>query len=143
MTGYDDTYVGDAPDIGAYEFGGNYWIPGAVKVESDDPEQSTDPTASTQPEQPTESTEQPTESTSGSTSATDPTKPAVLYGDVNGDEQVDSRDSLRLRQYIAKYPVTLDQVAADVNADGKINSRDSLLLRQCIAKYDVTLGPKE
>ncbi len=143
MTGYDDTYVGDAPDIGAYEFGGNYWIPGAVKVESDDPEQSTDPTASTQPEQPTESTEQPTESTSGSTSATDPTEPAVLYGDVNGDEQVDSRDSLRLRQYIAKYPVTLDQVAADVNADGKINSRDSLLLRQCIAKYDVTLGPKE
>ena len=67
----------------------------------------------------------------------------VVYGDVNGDNEINAKDSLALRQYIAKYEVAdFDAQAADVNADGKINSRDSLLLRQYIAKYNVVLGPQ-
>jgi len=68
--------------------------------------------------------------------------PTVLYGDANGDGKIDAKDVILLRQYIAKYDVTLDLDAADVNADGKIDAKDVILLRQYIAKYDVHLGPQ-
>ena len=65
----------------------------------------------------------------------------VVYGDCNDDQEVNSKDSLLLRQYIAKYDATINEEAADVVYDGKINSKDSLVLRQYIANYDVALGP--
>ncbi len=68
--------------------------------------------------------------------------PEIEYGNVNGDTGIDAKDSLLLRQYIARFDVQIDEAAADVNADGKINSKDSLLLRQYIAQYNVTLGPQ-
>ena len=66
----------------------------------------------------------------------------ILYGDVNGDGKINTKDVILLRQYIAKYDVdSIDLSAADVNGDGKINTKDVILLRQYIAKYDVILGP--
>jgi hypothetical protein len=32
MPGLTDSYIGDAPDIGAYEYGGINWIPGYVAI---------------------------------------------------------------------------------------------------------------
>ncbi len=65
----------------------------------------------------------------------------ILYGNCNDDKEIDLKDSLVLRQYIAKYDVTINEEAADVVYDGKINSKDSLVLRQYLAEYDVVLGP--
>ena len=36
IPGYTDGYVGSAPDVGAYEYGGTYWIPGA-RLENNPP----------------------------------------------------------------------------------------------------------
>ncbi len=61
-------------------------------------------------------------------------------GDVNSDLSINAKDSLLLRQYNARFDVTLDTSIADVYQDGKVNGKDSLRLRQYIAGYDVTLG---
>ncbi len=64
-----------------------------------------------------------------------------IPGDANGDGNVNGRDVLLLRQYLAGgYDVTIDEGACDVNNDGKVNARDVLLLRQYLAGgYDVEL----
>ncbi len=79
----------------------------------------------------------PTESTASSTEPADDETP---YGDLNGDQAINSRDSLLLRQFVANYAVQINEAAADVYKNGKIDLKDSLLLRQYIAKYDVQLG---
>lgn len=59
----------------------------------------------------------------------------ILYGDVNGDGNLNSRDSLLLRRYLGSL-VSLDQLNfenSDIDGDGKINSRDSLALRLLLA----------
>ena len=60
----------------------------------------------------------------------------VNGGDVNKDGKINGKDALLLRQYIARFPVTLDQNAADLTEDGKVNSRDSLLLRQYVVQCE-------
>ena len=65
----------------------------------------------------------------------------IHYGDANGDGTVNNRDVALLQQYINKWDVTLDEVAADANGDGTVNNRDVALLQQYINKWDVTLGP--
>ena len=67
----------------------------------------------------------------------------VLYGDANGDGEIDSRDIALLQQYNLGWDVTLDEVAADANGDGEIDSRDIALLQQYNLGWDVTLGPDE
>jgi hypothetical protein len=32
IEGVTDRYVGSAPDIGAYEYGGSEWIPGYINI---------------------------------------------------------------------------------------------------------------
>ena len=64
---------------------------------------------------------------------------AVMYGDVNGDSDINMKDVLLLRKYISKMDVTIDPVAADVNGDGDINMKDVLLIRKFIAGWDVLL----
>jgi Cohesin domain. len=65
----------------------------------------------------------------------------IMYGDVNGDGKVDTKDITLLRQYVADWDVTIDLDAADVNGDGKVDTKDITLLRQYVADWDVTLGP--
>lgn len=64
----------------------------------------------------------------------------ILYGDVNGDDEVDSLDALA----ILEHEVYLEQLnqevlpAADVNGDGKVDSLDALE----ILEYEVGLIPE-
>ena len=70
-------------------------------------------------------------------------KNAVVYGDINGDGDVNNRDLALLQQFINGWDVEIDEVAADVNDDGDINNRDLALVQQYINGWDVTLGPDE
>lgn len=68
------------------------------------------------------------------------TAPQIKYGDVTGDGNIDAKDILRLRKYIARWDVEIDEAAADVTGDGKIDAKDILRLRKYIAHWDVVLG---
>ena len=57
----------------------------------------------------------------------------VLYGDANDDGEINMKDVLALRKYLAEIPVDLNWEASDANRDGKVNMKDVLLLRQYIA----------
>ena len=65
----------------------------------------------------------------------------VKYGDVNGDNLINGRDVIMLRQYLAGWAVSVDSTGADVDGSGRVNGLDMVLLRQYIAGWDVTLGP--
>ena len=67
---------------------------------------------------------------------------ATVYGDVNGDGNVNNRDLGILQQYLNDYEVTIDLEAADVTHDGKVNNRDLGLLQQYLNDWDVTLEPE-
>ena len=57
-----------------------------------------------------------------------------LMGDLNNDGNVNLKDVVILRRYIAGgWGVTLDEKAADINSDGTINLKDAVLLRRYIA----------
>ncbi|MGN0181555.1 MAG: leucine-rich repeat protein [Candidatus Ornithomonoglobus sp.] len=67
----------------------------------------------------------------------------ILYGDIFADGKINSKDLVKLKQYIALWNVTLDSAelkAADVFPDGKINAKDVVKLQQYIAGWDVKLG---
>lgn len=79
-----------------------------------------------------------------------------LYGDANGDNKVDLKDVVLLRQYMANYSYEVEassvevESSADANGDGKIDLKDVVLLRQYMANYvyseqasTVVLGPKK
>lgn len=68
------------------------------------------------------------------------------YGDVNADGEINGRDVIQLRKYMANfdYDTGLSTVevsaGADVNGDGEINGRDVILLRKYMANYDYDTG---
>ncbi len=66
----------------------------------------------------------------------------VVMGDIFEDGEVNSKDGLKLRQFLAEWAVNLserEKAAADVFKDGEINSKDGLKLRQFLAEWDVSL----
>ncbi len=63
-----------------------------------------------------------------------------IPGDINRDDVINTKDAVLLAQYLAKWDVEIDELAADCNADGVINTKDAVLLSQYLAKWDVTLG---
>ncbi|MBQ7565703.1 MAG: hypothetical protein IJT18_01165 [Oscillospiraceae bacterium] len=69
----------------------------------------------------------------------------VLIGDVNGDEKINTKDLLFMRQYFAGgYDVTPVLGAADLDGDGQIATKDLLMLRQYLAGgYGIVLNPEE
>ena len=77
------------------------------------------------PTEPTEPSENPTE--------VEPTAMDVQLGDANNDGDINMKDVLTLRKYIAGIEVEINEAAADANADGDINMKDVLLLRKFIA----------
>lgn len=62
-----------------------------------------------------------------------------LLGDVNGDGEVDSVDSLIVLKYSVGQDVTIILENADVNADGEIDSIDSLMILKYSVGQDVVL----
>lgn len=79
-----------------------------------------------------------------------------IYGDVNGDKVINTRDIVLLRKYVADKDIVTGEsdvevsFGADVNADGEINTRDIVLLRKYVAGIDpatgisdVEIGPKK
>ncbi|TYQ17724.1 UNVERIFIED_CONTAM: endoglucanase [Acetivibrio alkalicellulosi] len=70
------------------------------------------------------------------TTPTQPPQTNFKYGDINGDNVVDSTDYILLRRYILEiindFPQPNGRLAADVNNDGKIDSTDAILMRRYI-----------
>ena len=85
-------------------------------------------------------TKQPTTETSTLPTTEPTTQPVLLYGDVNGDGQVNATDALLvLKISVGRITATPQQeIAADVTGDGNINSSDALL----ILKYAVGRIPE-
>lgn len=57
-------------------------------------------------------------------------------GDVDGDFQVTTKDTILLFRYIAGWDVSIDSVALDVNGDNKINTKDAVELFRYAAGWD-------
>lgn len=57
---------------------------------------------------------------------------SVKYGDVNGDDNIDSTDCTLMKRLllriISEFPVSNGMIVADVNADQNVNSSDFTLL---------------
>ena len=69
-----------------------------------------------------------------------------VYGDVNGDGNVDGFDVIRLKKYLANYDYetqtsTVDiQPGADANGDNEVNGFDVIRLKKYLANYDYETG---
>ena len=64
----------------------------------------------------------------------------LMLGDVNGDGEINGKDSILLAQYMAEWDVEIVLANADVNGDGEVNGKDSILMAQYMAEWDVTFG---
>ena len=68
--------------------------------------------------------------------------PISVIGDVNGDGEVDARDSLRiLKNSVGTYDLNAEySEAGDLNGDGIIDSRDSLrVLKYSVNTYKIEI----
>lgn len=76
------------------------------------------------------------------------TTPAVIYGDINGDTEVNIKDAIMISQFLAETITLTDSQKACANvykADDQddsdnINIKDAILLSQFLADMDVELG---
>ena len=74
------------------------------------------------------------------TGPSDPTPPPenYVYGDVNGDGEVNSTDCTILKRYLLRrikdFPYEYGEKAGDVNGDGEVNSTDLSLLKRFILR---------
>ena len=66
----------------------------------------------------------------------DPT-PTVLLGDVDGSGEIDVRDGVRIKQYLAQMAVEINEANSDVNKSGEVDSTDSVLIMKKLAGMDV------
>jgi len=69
---------------------------------------------------------------------------SILYGDIFSDGVIDSRDVVKLAQYLAGWPSAVlseqERKAADTFVDGVIDSKDIVKLAQYLAGWPVNLG---
>ncbi len=70
------------------------------------------------------------------------TRAETLFGDLDGNKTVDSKDLLTLSLFLLdRTDVTAGQyMSADVSGDGEVDISDLALLRQYIMKEDIDLG---
>ncbi len=64
----------------------------------------------------------------------------IIYGDADGNGEIEVLDAALVQQYLAGYDVTLNEAAADADGNGEIEVLDAALIQQYLAGYDVTLG---
>ena len=75
-----------------------------------------------------------TETTATETTATETSATlSSIIGNVNGDGDINMKDVLVLRKFVASITVEIDLVAADVNGDGAVNMKDVLMMRKFVA----------
>ena len=86
----------------------------------------------TTPTEPTGTEVEPTE--------TEPTGGDKLLGDANDDGNVNMKDVLLIRKFLAGMSVTLNEQNADCNSDGTVNMKDVLMLRKYLAGLITELG---
>ncbi|MBQ4282890.1 MAG: dockerin type I repeat-containing protein, partial [Lachnospira sp.] len=68
-------------------------------------------------------------------------EPSFLYGDVNRDGKVDTKDAVMFKQYLAGMNIDMDLNAADVNIDNKVDTKDVVKLMKYLAGVNgVILG---
>ncbi|KHD35933.1 endoglucanase [Clostridium acetobutylicum] len=60
----------------------------------------------------------------------------VVVGDINGDGEVNGRDLMELRKYIAGKTTDINKDSADINGDGVINGRDLMELIRKISSVN-------
>ena len=58
---------------------------------------------------------------------------ALQYGDVTGDGNINMKDVLSLRKYLAELGETINTRSSDVNKDGSVNMKDVLIIRKFLA----------
>ena len=63
----------------------------------------------------------------------------ITLGDANSDGEINMKDVLTVRKYVAGLPVDIDTMLADANDDGMLNMKDVLTLRRYIASIDPSL----
>lgn len=64
----------------------------------------------------------------------------TLYGDVNGDGEIDERDAMAINKYIVGWNIEINLVAADTYKDGEIDERDSMNIKKLCVGWDIELG---
>ncbi|MBR5370992.1 MAG: leucine-rich repeat protein [Oscillospiraceae bacterium] len=75
-----------------------------------------------------------TTTTTTETTSTTNEESKTERGDINGDKEVNLKDVVLLRRYIAGgWNVSVDEAIADINGDGTVNLKDAVLLRRQIA----------
>lgn len=79
----------------------------------------------------------------GNISESDNISERLLYGDADGNGDVNMLDVLEIRKYIARQPVNINRTASDVDLDGSISMLDVLYIRKYIAKQPIILGSKD
>lgn len=63
----------------------------------------------------------------------------AVYGDVNGDDMINTKDVILLRKHLTGSSVEVGP-GADANADGSVNESDLALLREYVAGKDPSTG---
>ena len=60
-----------------------------------------------------------------------------IYGDANGDGEINAKDRMMLTRYLAKWSgyENIDMTAADVNNDSTVNAKDRMILTRHLAKW--------
>ena len=115
--GYTDTVTASHVTIYVYRYGGTGPVPTQPSQSQSTPSQSTP--SKTTPSQSTPSKSTPVIE--------------VLYGDANDDGEINMKDILALRKFIAGLSDHINKAAADVTGDSVINMKDVLLIRKFVA----------
>ncbi|MBR4762125.1 MAG: hypothetical protein IK086_05765, partial [Clostridia bacterium] len=63
-------------------------------------------------------------------------------GDINGDDEVNNKDLLRLFKYLSEWDVEVIDDVLDVNKDGSNDNKDLTRLMQYLSGWNVSIYSK-
>ncbi len=68
------------------------------------------------------------------------TEPRYETGDINSDDNIDTKDLVRYKKVLAKTVSAYDESISDINGDSSLNSLDIVLLRKALLNGGLGLG---